>query len=378
LSFARAIGKMQALGMRGLTMKLFHHYNREIIHFMLGIMAVLLVVMVAVSFIRYLAMAADGEMPLKNAVAILGLILPGFVAMLIPVSLFLAIVWGMARLLSDNELVIGFASGMSHFAFLKQLLKPVFFLALIAGMLSFWVIPKMVYYQHNLTKMASQNSSLIDFVQSGRFFSSNGKIIYVGAIDFKSRKSQDVFIYQKNGDVTDLVLAPQGEVTDKSSRLANLTLHNGKAYEAVLGSLSYSLLSFDRLDILLIPNDELSGPDFSATSSWALWQRGDRLSLPELEWRAMLPLSTLILTLIGVGLADLQPRRSRYLKFFYVLSIFIIYFNLETIVHSLVLNQKLAVFPGLFYVHLLFLALGVVLLLFREGYFNRLYRWRKR
>ena len=358
-------------------MKLFSYYNREILHLMLGMMVVLLVIMVSVTFVKYLAMAANGEMPLKNAIALLGIVLPSFISMLLPISLFLSIVVGMGRLLRDNELTIGFACGMSWTQLLFRLMRLGLGAALICAVLSFFVVPKMNYYQGNLSQINSQNASVINFVQSGRFFVPGGdgnQVIYVGDIDFKTRQSKDIFIYQLNRGNTQIVLAPTGSVTEKGNQLASVNLQNGQEYQAVLGSLAYRIVSFDALSMILIPSYNLSNRDLSAVSSAQLWKQHDPASLIELEWRSVLPVTTLVLVFLAVGLGDLQPRRGRYIKVFYAIGLFIAYFNATSVVKSMMLSQRIPVFPGLFWVHGIFLLAGLILIFHREGYFNALLR----
>ncbi len=344
---------------------------------MLGMMVVLLVIMVSVTFVKYLALAADGSIPLKSAVAMLGIVLPSFINMLLPICLFLAIVVGMGRLLRDNELTIGFACGMGWWRFLSRMLRLGLIAALLGGLLSFFVVPKMNYYQGNLSQINAQNASILNFVQSGRFFVPGGngnQVIYVGSIDFKSRQSKDVFIYQLNHGVTQVVVAPAGSVTEQSDQLSSVNLLNGQEYEAVLGSLAYRMISFSALSMVLIPSYNLANRDLSALSTIQLLKQHDPASRIELEWRSTLPLTGLVLVFLAVGLGDLQPRRGRYLKVFYAIGLFIAYFNAESVVKSMMLSQKIAVFPGIFWVHGVFLLLGLLLISYREGHWNALLR----
>ncbi len=359
------------------TMKLFSYYSREIIHLMLGMMAVLLVIMVSVTFVKYLALAADGSVPLKSAVAMLGIVLPSFINLLLPICLFLSLVVGMGRLLRDNELTIGFACGMSWTRLLWCMMRLGLLAAVIGVILSFWVVPKMNYYQGNLSQINSQNSSILNFVQSGRFFVPGGngnQVIYVGNIDFKTRQSKDIFIYQYSHGATQVILAPTGSVTEQGDQLASVNLQNGQAYQGILGALAYRMVSFDSLSMTLIPSYNLANRDLSAVPTVQLLRQHDPASRIELEWRSVLPVTSLVLVVLAVGLGDLQPRRGRYIKVFYAIGLFIAYFNAESVLKSLMLSQRVAIFPGLFLVHAVFLILGMGLILYREGTFNALLR----
>ena len=354
-------------------MKLFRHYNQEILHLMLLIMISFLVIMISISFVRYLAMAADGAMPLKNAVAILGVILPNFINLLLPISLFLAIVVGLNRLLHDNELLIGFACGMSFITLIKKLFHFALPIALIGFILSFVIVPKMNDYQDQLIEINSQNSSILNFIQSGRFFAfGDNQIIYVGNVDLKNRQSQNIFLYQKTGETTQVVIAPSGSVVTEGNTLANAHLNNGQDYEIsnAPNSLSVRMASFEHLLMTLIPTYDFTNSDLTAVSTVKLWHQHTLPALVELEWRAALPIATIVLALLGAVLNDLRPRTSKLVKIFYAIAIFIIYFNTLSVMKSMLLHGRLPIFPGLFLVHFVFLCVGLILLAYRENWFH--------
>lgn len=361
-------------------MKLFKYYNQEILHLMLMIMISFLMIMVSVAFVRYLSMAASGEMPLKNAVALLGVILPNFVSLLLPISLFLAIVVGMNRLLHDNELLIGFACGMSFLKLIYTVFRMAIPIALIGLLLTYVIVPKLNDYQDRLSEIASQNNSALNFLQSGRFFALGpNQIIYVSNIDFKTRNSQNIFIYQNTGEATQIVLSPSGSVNSDGNSIASATLSNGQEYEIsnAPNSLAVRMATFDHLVMTLIPSYNFSNKDLTAVNSLQLLKTHDLQSMIEFEWRSTLPVATLVLALLGVVLNDLQPRTSKMIKIFYALMIFIIYFNLTSVAKSLMLAGRLPLFPGLFTVHFTFLLLGLILLAYRERWFNLIYRLKK-
>lgn len=349
--------------------KLQNYFAREVMHTMLTMMLVLLGIMVSVVFIKYLSMAASGEMSIGNALAMLGVVLPNFINLLIPVSLFLALIVTVNRLLYDSELVAAFACGVSWFDLVRWLLLPGIALTLISVVLSFWVVPKMAYYQNNLLQISSQNADVASFLQTGRFFATGNQVIYVGAVNFKSGQSQEIFIYRKVGDNTQIILAPQGKM-DQREKLSDLTLVNGHEYQGVLGTLAYQMASFNTFDLLLIPQYNTAYTDKSTYPLVTLIKDRDRSSILELEWRSSIPLATLVLTFLGVMLGDPRPRKGKYLYFLIGTGIFITYFNCLSIVRSMLINSLLPLFPGLYIVHGAFLLVALLLLLQRELFFK--------
>lgn len=348
---------------------------------MLMIMISFLVIMISVTFVRYLSMAATGEIPLKNTLAYLGILLPNFISLLLPICLFLAVVVGMNRLLHENELLVGFACGMGFFKFVCNILRMALPVALIGVLLSYVIIPQMNRYQDQLQVITSQNSAVLNFIQSGRFFALSPKqIIYIGNIDFKNRNSQNIFLYQMTNKKTQIVIAPTGTVDSEGNSIDKINLNNGKAYEFtdIPDSLSVRMAGFNHLVMSLLPDYSTKTKDLSAVSSLQLIKNHDLQSKIELQWRSALPIATIVLAFLGVVLNDLQPRISKIIKIFYALVIFIIYFNLVSIAKALMLTGRVPLFPGLFAVHLLFLALGLILLFYREGWLHLItYRFKK-
>ncbi len=361
----------ESLWYRYAMKKLHNYFAREVMHTMLTMVLIILGIMVTMLFIQYLSMAASGQMSIGGAMAMLGIALPTYINLLIPISLFLSLVITINRLLYDSELVVAFACGVSWFNLVKWLLLPGFLLTMLSVVLSFWVVPKMAYYQNNLSQIFSQSSGISDFIQTGRFFAtgSNNEVIYVGAVDLKTGVSQQIFIYQQVGNETRVILAPEGKIAEQN-KLSALTLMHGHMYQGVLGSLAYKMVGFNAFDLLMIPTYNTAYTDKSTFSVTQLVRDHDRASLLELEWRSSIPLATLILTVLGVMLGDPRPRKSKYLYFLLSAGIFIVYFNALTIVRSMVMKDTMPLFPGLYLVHALFLVTALVLLVKRELFFR--------
>ena len=343
-------------------------------HGMLMLMLILITVMLSIIFVRYLSRAASGTMSLKNVLAMLGVVLPGFINILIPITFFLSLLININRLLYDNELMVAFACGVSWLRLLSWMLVPGLLLTLLSLLLSFWVVPVMSYYQDNINQISSKNSSTLSFLQTGRFFStsSNGntQIVYIGGINFKSGNSQQIFIYRQRGTNTQITLAPIGKMFQDQKNIAGFQLMNGAQYQGVIGGLSYQRLNFKNLKLLLIPNYQANNTDLSAFSTVQLLKTHNKDSILELEWRSSLPLATLILTLLGVCLGDTRPRKGKYLAFTTGILLVLLYFNGLTIARSMVINGALPLFPGLYLAHLLILVPALFMLLKLECGFN--------
>lgn len=351
--------------------RLQSYFIREVLHTTLVLMLIVLAIMISVYFIKLLSSGAAGQISITSLFALLGIALPGFINLLLPVTFFIAMVLTINRLLYENELVTALSCGVGWFDLVRWLLVPASLLVLLSAFLSFWLVPKMNYYQSNLLQISTQNQMIRNFLQTGRFFAIGGdnQVLYVGEFNSKLGESHDIFIYRKINGQINVVLAPEGKVSqeDKWSQLA---LSSGRSYQGVLGTLAYQMVGFNTFNLLLIPSYNTAYSDQSTVDSSKLIKNKTLASLVELESRSSYPLAILVLTVLGVILGDMRPRKGKYLYFSLGIGIFILYFNLISILRSMVLNHVIKLIPGLYVVHIVFLFIALVFLFRREGYLS--------
>ncbi len=82
----------------------------------------------------------------------------------------------------------------------------------------------------------------------------------------------------------------------------------------------------------------------------------------EMFWRLSVPISALVLTLLAIPLAYVNPRMGRSFNLFAAAFVYMLYSNCLNIVQSFIAQGKLGFLPGLVLPHAI--AIGVVLLLF--------------
>lgn len=74
----------------------------------------------------------------------------------------------------------------------------------------------------------------------------------------------------------------------------------------------------------------------------------------ELEWRLSMPLSVIILGLLGVPLSRVNPRQGRFARLVPAVLIYIIYVNMLFVSRSWLEHGKISPWLGLWWVHGLF------------------------
>ena len=219
---------------------------RELVHQMLIMLMVLLIIMVSVIFVRYLSDAADGGMSLTTVVSMIGVILPQYIALLIPVSFFLSIILVYGKLFADSELLVMFACGLSWRDLARYTLWPGVLLSIVVGFLSLYIMPIMNYYQDNLAEISKQRANSLSMVETGRFIGIHGgnEVVYLGSSDPHTQRSQDIFIYrQLNGAQAQIILAPEGYMQRQAGG-QSLVLVNGRSYQGVPTQQNWQLVQF--------------------------------------------------------------------------------------------------------------------------------------
>jgi lipopolysaccharide export system permease protein len=87
-----------------------------------AVTSVLWLIYVSTRFARYLAEAAVGNMPAEVIFSLLGLSSLGALSILLPIAAFLAVMLGLSRMGSDNELTIMSACGISRYRIMRNVL----------------------------------------------------------------------------------------------------------------------------------------------------------------------------------------------------------------------------------------------------------------
>ncbi|MCG8433646.1 MAG: LptF/LptG family permease, partial [Gammaproteobacteria bacterium] len=120
-------------------------------------------------------------------------------------------------------------------------------------------------------------------------------------------------------------------------------------------------------------NLQPSQPDYTSKSregapTRELLGSKDLRDVAELQWRLSSPLLALILTLLAVPLARANPREGRYGKFITAVLVYVVYSNLLGVAQVWIERAAIPPWIGLWFVHLLVIAVAAALLLKQNGW----------
>ena len=137
----------------------------------------------------------------------------------------------------------------------------------------------------------------------------------------------------------------------------------GRRYEGKPGTADYQVIEFASLGRRIEPTELRALPaSTKAIPTATLIALDGPIERAELFWRVSVPISALVLTLLAIPLAYVNPRIGRSFNLMAAGFMYMLYSNCLNIVQSFIAQGKLGFIAGLILPHAI--AVGVVLLLF--------------
>jgi lipopolysaccharide export system permease protein len=356
-------------GVSGLIV--FRYLSREVLVTLSAVSAVLLVIIMSGRFIKYLAQAASGALDPGVLFQIMGFRLPGFLQLILPLGLFLGILLAYGRLYLESEMTVLSATGMSQQRLLAITLAPATVVALLVAWLSLGLAPQGVA---RVAQILNQQDALTEFdtLVPGRFqmLRDGSRVTYTEELSDDRVNLGGVFISEKreSGDGKkdrgiSVLVADKGrqEVDPNGNRY--LILENGYRYDGNPGQPDYRAIRYETYGVML-PRPEVS-EDISereAIPTGTLFASNERRDRAELQWRLSLPLLVFVVAIMAVPLAKVNPRQGRFLKLLPAILLYMAYLTILISLRSALEKGRVPMSLGLWWVHALFLAIGVAMM----------------
>ena len=355
---------------------LFRHINREILRNFFAILAILTLIFLSQRLVNYLRDAASGDLSGLAVIQLLVLFLPVLFSLMLPLTLFLAILLGLGRSYVEHEMTVMRACGVGENDVLKHMMRPVLVLALTTGLMTLVMMPWAAEKQQQVmdTQVAEAELSLL---APGRFQESGDKqsVLYVEEFGVEKALSGVFFatVPKKEGDKFSVLAAKTGNHWQgEKENDRYLVLKDGFRYEFKPGSSEWNIVKYDRYFMRAgPPSIEAVQRKAKAVPSWDLigpsveeWRR--KSFSAELHWRLAVPLSMPILALIAIPLCRVKPRDGRFAKILPGLGIYLVYTMLLITAKSAMEDGKLSLWIGMWPVHLGALMVGILLIRRRE------------
>ncbi|BFM15340.1 LPS export ABC transporter permease LptF [Maricurvus nonylphenolicus] len=357
-------------------MIIFRYLAREVLLSMVAVSGILLLIIMSGRFVKYLSQAAAGKLAPEVLFAIMGYRLPGFLELVLPLGLFIAILLAYGRLYMDSEMTVLSACGMSQKRLLGYTLMPGVVVAVIVALLSLYVSPLGAERSDILLNEQKQRSEF-DHLSPARFQATQGGtgVTYARKISEDRTLLHNVFMAEMasrdkgKADAGEnelaVILAESGEqYIDPDNGERYLLLHNGYRYTGRPGELEYEEIKFDRYAQYLAPMEDIDPYDVKsdALPTAELWQSDKLEDRATLQWRVSLPVLVLVVTMLAVPLSHTNPRQGRYVQMIPAILIYIFYLVSLNAARGNIEDGKLPVEVGMWAVHAVFFALALILL----------------
>ena len=353
--------------------RLFERYLlREVTQSWLAVTIVLLAIMLATRFARFLAQAARGQLPEDLLFQVAALSSMQYLIVLTPISLLLAVMMALGRLYRDQEVTALLACG----APLTTLYRPVLLLAVgvsvLTAALSFEVGPWAGRTADRLVADAARSNSYNPF-EAGRFteVGAINATLYTGQVSDDGSEIRQFFAVQRLDDARVALVVSKGGGSEADARTGEriVTLDQGHRYEGRQGEASFDVISFDRLSVRVPPPQfsELSNKRKLAPS--AELRQSDALA-DRAEWafRIAVPVSVLILALLAVPLSHVRPRSGRYSRMVIGVVLYLIYSQMMTLGQVWISKGTLPSMLGIWWVHVIFASTAAFLIAKQAGW----------
>jgi len=336
-----------------------------------GVTVVLLAIMLATRFARFLAQAAAGQLPREFLLNIVALSSLQYLVILIPVSLLLAIMLALGRMYRDQEIAAMTGCGVGPGTQYRPIALLAICLAALTAALAFQIGP---WAGRRADFMVRDAQRLIQFTpfEPGRFKEVAGgrAVFYAAQVEGTSGVLDTVFarVHERRGPA--VITAQRGsQELDRVTGERILKLQDGYRYAGEPGRADYEIVQFDTLVTRVAPPAMLyMSSKRKIRETGLLLGSDDPEDQAELQWRMAAPLTVLLLALLAVPLAHTSPRAGRYGKMVLGILAYLGYTNLLALAQAWVSKGYVPASIGMWWVHGLVALLAFWLVAHRLGW----------
>ena len=349
-------------------MIILRYLAKEMVKSAVAVLFILLLVAILNKFSSLMSKAAMGEIPPSVLLELILLHIPELLAFLMPLSLFLGMLLSLGKLYAQQEMTAYFACGFSWKALVWISFLVSFCTLLVVACLTLWIVPLSQNAKESIIT-GQKTSLMIQSLSPGKFHQVPGKqmFFYFEAKSQENNKLKNLFI----ADSKVITTAKQGEIIEKKG-FWYLELQKGHRYQGAPGEKTFEVLHFEKYGTLLDVSPGATHAQYHRnTPTNQLFASKEPSYLAELQWRFSVPLTVPILALWGLCLSRVSPREGRFGKMLPAILIFITYFQLLSLSKRWIISGLLPNSIGLWWVHLVFGAIGFFWLLQQSGYWQR-------
>jgi len=339
---------------------------------MLGSLAFLLALYLAWAATDLIGAGGAAAMTAGEFLRLIGLQAITVLDLLLPVSLFLAIVSGLGQMESNQEGVAMRAAGGGEALTVGSVVAIATLFTLFIALLMLSLRAPLFEQIYSLQQAISDDNDLRR-IQSGEFYLTNRDAGSGLARDDSASHTRVVFADRSDGEhLYDVLVARSRDGMDEvifSAAASQYFTEDGRQMIRFDQGHLYRLqqhsalgddmhLHFDELTMAMPVNSTAARDSRrKAMSLAALAKANDPVMQTELQRRFAAPLTTMLLALLAIPLSRSAPRASRYARLILAAVIMIVFFNMDSLARSWLEQGLMPAVPGIFWPHMLIVAL---------------------
>lgn len=342
---------------------------KELLTVCLAVYFVLLVIVLSTEVVHLLKWVSQGTIPVSAFLAYLFNSLFEFSVILIPLSLLMGILLAFGRLYSDSEMAAIMSAGIGPMQWYRPLMMIAIPATLLLLLLLTYVQPT-IAYQRALLHAEIRSQSQLDTLLVGQFNRAGrgGGVLFLESGEEPGQQISNVFFQQYREKVNYIDLADSTSSYYDENGRRYMMMHGGTHYIGNAGKANFKIIKYQDYAVHIDTKIVAPRTGVKTRSTAELWQSTVAEDKAELQWRFTLPLATIIVAFMALPLSHTKPRSGRYSKLAISLIIYLLYSNLLGVGKTWIVQEKVSVWVGTWWVHLIAIALTLILLK-RGGYF---------
>lgn len=259
--------------------------------------------------LRFVSLVVDRGLSLRVFLQLTSLMIPSFLAVILPITTFLVVLFGYQRMAGDRELTVMQAAGLSPFQLARPALGCAATTTLLCYILNLWLVP-VSFHAFKRYEFEIRNRMAAFLLQDGVFTQlSKDMTVYVRSRD-RDGEMHGVFVEDdRQPQARATIIAERGSMIVVNNQ-PRVVLFNGSRQEIDHHTGRLNVLAFDRnsIDLTTRRQSQTEIRDASELSLRELFHPDPR-TVPHRDWgkfavegwrRLTSPLTTLSFTMIAL------------------------------------------------------------------------------
>ena len=141
-----------------------------------------------------------------------------------------------------------------------------------------------------------------------------------------------------------------------------VVMQKGIHYVGNAGDADFKIIKYREYGVHIDKKNIAPQQSVKSKSFLELWHSTEPASQAEFQWRITLPIATLIVAFMALPLSHTNPRSGRYSKLAVALIIYLLYSNLLGVGRTWIVQEKVPVWVGTWWVHIIAIIFTLILL----------------